>query len=341
MSGAGTAPDDVASARRVLEIEARALRDLSARIGEEFSRAVGLLSGCTGKVVVTGLGKSGLVCRKMAATLASTGTPALFLHAAEGLHGDLGLLARGDCLIAVSYSGTTSEVLSLLAPARRFALPVIALTGDPSSALARGADVTLDVSVAEEACPLGIAPTASTTATLALGDALAIALLERRGFSEEDFGALHPGGALGRRLRRVDELMHTGEALPIVSGTTPMVDAIRTMSARGFGVTAVVDEAGVLCGVITDGDLRRAVESRGDLRSLLAGDLASKGARTVRADALAERALGLMEEHSITSLFILDGDGRRGRCRHRRGHVGAGLPIAGGQHQQQEEGQDE
>lgn len=320
MSRAATPPaparDEIASARRVLEIEARAVSDLSARLGSEFSDAVAELSRCEGKVVVCGLGKSGLVCRKIAATLASTGTPALFLHAAEGLHGDLGLLARGDCMIAVSYSGTTVEVISLLAPARRFGVPVIALTGDPKSPLARGADISLDVSVAEEACPLGLAPTASTTATLALGDALAIALLERRGFSEEDFGALHPGGSLGRRLRRVDELMHTGDDIPVVSADAPMSEAMEVMSsrraaaARAIGVTAVVDADGVLLGVITDGDIRRAVETRGDLRKLAAGDLGSHGAKTVQAGALAERALALMEEHSITSLFIVDERGR-------------------------------
>ena len=308
--------DAVASARRVLEIEARALTALVERLGDEFREAVATLARCDGKVIVCGLGKSGLVCRKIAATLASTGTPALFLHAAEGLHGDLGLMARGDCMIAVSYSGTTTEVLSLLAPARRLGIPVLALTGDPASALARAADVTLDVGVAEEACPLGLAPTASTTATLALGDALAIALLERRGFSEEDFGALHPGGALGRKLRRVDELMHSGADVPVVRAEAPMSEAIEVMSskragaARAIGVTAVVDASGVLTGVITDGDIRRAVEQKGDLRSLAAGAIGGHGAKTVQAGALAERALALMEEHSITSLFIVDDDGR-------------------------------
>lgn len=310
------ARDDVASARRVLEIEARALSEVSARLGAEFAEAVGLLSRCEGKVVVCGLGKSGLVCRKVAATLASTGTPALFLHAAEGLHGDLGQIARGDAMVVVSYSGTTAEVVAMLAPARRFGIPVIALTGDIASPLAKGADVVLDVSVAEEACPLGLAPTASTTATLALGDALAIALLERRGFSQEDFGALHPGGALGQRLRRVDELMHTGGDIPVVSGDVSMSEAIHVMSsrraaaARSIGVTAVVDDDGVLVGVITDGDIRRAVETQGDLRTLSASDLGSHVPKTVQAGALAERALALMEEHSITSLFIVDEAGR-------------------------------
>ena len=315
-TGPASARDDIASARRVLEIEASALREVGQRLGEEFSRAVGILAQCEGKVVVCGLGKSGLVCRKIAATLASTGTPALFLHAAEGLHGDLGLLARGDAMVAVSYSGTTTELLSLLAPARRFGIPVVAITGARTSPLARGADVTLDVAVAEEACPLGLAPTASTTATLALGDALAIALLERRGFSQEDFGALHPGGSLGRRLRRVDELMHVGDDIPVVSAETPMAEVLGVMSsklaaaARAIGVTAVVDAKGVLVGVITDGDLRRAVEKIGDLRPLAAGELASRGVKTVQAGALAERALALMEEHSITSLFIVDAAGR-------------------------------
>lgn len=308
--------DDVASARRTLETEARGLHALIERIGPEFSRAVEVLAECSGKVVVSGLGKSGLICRKIAATLASTGTPATFLHAAEGLHGDLGVLARGDCLLAVSYSGTTAELVSLVAPARRFGLPVIALTGDTTSPLARASDLTLSVEVEEEACPLGLAPTTSTTVTLALGDALAIALLERRGFSEEDFGALHPGGALGRRLIRVDEIMHVGDDIPIVAVGASMSEALRMMSsrraaaARAIGVTAVVDDDGRLTGVVTDGDVRRRLAEDGDLRQFTAGEIASGGAKTVQAGALAERALALMEEFSITSLFIVDDEGR-------------------------------
>lgn len=307
----GAASDaDLLSARRVLEIEARAVWALAERLGAEFSRAVDLLAGCRGKAIVSGLGKSGLICRKIAATLASTGTPALFLHAVEGLHGDVGMMAREDCLIAASNSGRSAELLALLPPARRLGIPVIALTGDLGSPLAHAADVALDVSVAEEACPLGLAPTASTTVTLALGDALAIALLERRGFRDEDFASLHPGGALGRRLMRVDELMHSGARVPIVSSETPMPAALREMSGKRLGLTAVVEGTGRLIGVLTDGDLRRAIEQHGDLRSLRAGDLMTRNPKTVPPEAMAERALAHMEEHSITALFVLDATGR-------------------------------
>jgi arabinose-5-phosphate isomerase len=268
-----------------------------------------VLAACAGKVVVSGLGKSGLICRKIASTLASTGTPALFLHAAEGLHGDIGMLTRGDVLLAVSNSGAT-EVLALLAPARRLGLPVVAMTGDGNSQLARAADVVLDVSVAEEACPLGLAPTASTTATLALGDALAIALLERRGFSAADFGTLHPGGALGRRLRRVDELMHVAGEMPVVAAAASMADVLREMSSKRLGLTAVVAEDGTLAGIITDGDLRRAVQTHGDVLHFSARDVMTLTPKTVPAGALAESALALMEQHAITALFIVDADGR-------------------------------
>ena len=268
-----------------------------------------VLVACEGKVVVSGLGKSGLVCRKIASTLASTGTPALFLHAAEGLHGDIGMLTRGDVLLAVSNSGST-EVIAMLAPARRLGLPVVAMTGDRGSQLGRAADVVRDVSVAEEACPLGLAPTASTTATLALGDALAIALLERRGFSAEDFGTLHPGGALGRRLRRVDELMHTGAELPLVSGSATMADVLREVSAKRLGLTGVLGADGTLAGIITDGDLRRAVQRHGDVLRFAASELMTRAPKTVPAGALAESALALMEQHAITALFIVDADGR-------------------------------
>lgn len=275
-------------------------------------------------MVVSGLGKSGLVCRKIASTLASTGTPALFLHAAEGLHGDIGMLTRGDVLLAVSNSGST-EVLALLAPARRLGLPVVAMTGDPASQLGRSADVVLDVSVAEEACPLGLAPTASTTATLALGDALAIALLERRGFGAEDFGTLHPGGALGRRLRRVDELMHVGDEMPLVAGTASMGDALREMSLKRLGLTGVVATDGTLAGIITDGDLRRAVQTHRDLLSLSAAALMTRTPKTVPAGALAESALSLMEQYAITALFILDGDGRPAGVLHLHDLLRAGV----------------
>jgi len=315
---------DIASARRTLGIEARALDALAARLGDEFSRAVDVLAACGGKVVVSGLGKSGLVCRKIAATLASTGTPALFLHAAEGMHGDVGMLARGDVLLAASYSGST-EVVALVAPARRLGIPVVALCGNPASALARAADVVLDVSVAEEACPLGLAPTASTTATLALGDALAIALLERRGFGVEDFGSLHPGGALGRKLKRVDELMHVGDEMPVVAEDAAMRDALREMTAKRLGLTGVVDRQGALAGIITDGDLRRAVESHGDLLRFRASDVMTRSPKTVPAGALAERALALMEQHAITALFIVEPDGRPAGVLHMHDLLRAGV----------------
>ncbi|MEW6271884.1 MAG: KpsF/GutQ family sugar-phosphate isomerase [Thermodesulfobacteriota bacterium] len=315
---------DLTSARRTLAIEARALEALAGRLGEEFSRAVDVMAACEGKVVVSGLGKSGLICRKIAATLASTGTPALFLHAAEGLHGDIGMLTRGDVLLAVSYSGAT-DVLALVAPARRLGLPVIAICGDLASPLARAADVALDVGVAEEACPLGLAPTASTTATLAVGDALAIALLERRQFSVEDFGSLHPGGALGRRLMRVDELMHVGDEMPLVPVAADMRTALREMSAKRLGLTGVLAGDGTLVGIITDGDLRRAAERYGDLLRFSAGELMTRGPKTVPAGALAESALALMEQHSITALFIVEADGRPAGVLHMHDLLRAGV----------------
>jgi arabinose-5-phosphate isomerase len=316
---------DLEAARRVLRIEAAAVAALAERVGDAFHRAVEMCSSCRGRVIATGIGKSGLIARKIASTLSSTGTPALFLHAAEGLHGDIGVMTRGDCLLAVSNSGTTSEVLTLLAPARRLALPVIALTGAPDSALGRSADVVLDVSVAEEACPLGLAPTASTTAALALGDALAIALLERRGFRAEDYGHLHPGGSLGRRLRRVDELMHAGAAVPLVASATPVREALAEISAKSLGVTGVIAADGALVGVITDGDVRRAIQTHGDLRELRAEDVMTRRPKTIAPAAVAESALALMEEHSITSLFIVDGAGRPSGVLHLHDLLRAGV----------------
>ncbi|HAC80879.1 MAG: KpsF/GutQ family sugar-phosphate isomerase [Candidatus Binatia bacterium] len=300
---------DLDSARRVLTIEISALEEVSRRLGEEFAQAVEILASIEGKVVVTGLGKSGLICRKMAATLASTGTPALFLHAAEGLHGDIGMLARGDALIAVSNSGSTEEVVGLVAPARRLGLPVIALTGETDAPLSRAADVCLSIAVAEEACPLGLAPTASTTVTLAIGDALAIALLERGGFAANDFGTLHPGGALGRRLRKVDDLMHREAQLPSVSVDAPMREVFGEMTTKKLGVTCVVDVSGCLVGIITDGDLRRAAEVHGDLRGLAASDVMTSDPKTIPAGAVAEQAVAVMEDLAITALFIVDEQG--------------------------------
>ena len=297
-------------ARRVLEIERRALAALGDRLDWRFVRALEILLACHGRVIVTGVGKSGIVCRKIAATLASTGTPAFFLHAGEGSHGDLGTLVRGDVLLAVSNSGESAEVLSVLPLARRLGLPLVAICGHPESTLARAADVVLDVSVPEEACPLGLAPTASTTAQMALGDALAIALLEERGFSAEDFALLHPGGALGRRLLRVAELMHRGDEVPLVPERAALKDTLLAITSKRLGVTGVVNAAGELVGVITDGDLRRGLERAADLRALTARDLMTTAPKTIAGGALAAEAVAVMERHAITSLFIL-GDGSR------------------------------
>lgn len=309
----------LARARRVLEVEARGLAALRDRLDERFARAIDVLVACRGKVILTGVGKSGIVCRKIAATFASTGTPAFFLHAGEGSHGDLGSLERGDVLVAVSYTGESEEVLRLLPVARRLGIPLIALCGAPESTLARHADVTLDVSVPEEACPLGLAPTASTTATMAMGDALAVALFEERGFSAEDFALLHPGGMLGRRLRRVEDLMHRGTAVPLVPEGASLEDTLIEMTSKRLGVTGVVDAAGDLVGIVTDGDLRRGLEGTADVRTLRAGDLMTRFRRadrsgeppkTIAAGALAAAAVAVMERYKITSLFIL-ADGTR------------------------------
>lgn len=296
--------------KRVLEIEARAVADLVARVDHRFTAAVEVLHNCAGKVVVSGMGKSGLIGQKIAATLASTGTPAFFVHPAEGIHGDLGMLARGDVLIAISNSGETEEVLKLLPFLKRLNIPIIALTGRTQSTLAKNSEIVLDVSVKEEACPMGLAPTASTTAALAMGDALAIALLEKRGFKEEDFAQFHPGGVLGRRLLlKVRDLMHTGEAIPRVDERTSARAAIREMTSKKLGMTTVVREDGRLLGVITDGDLRRSLEKETDFGTATAGDLATKNPKTIGPDDLAARAVQIMERYSITSLVVLEEDG--------------------------------
>jgi arabinose-5-phosphate isomerase len=304
----------------VVRIEAEALRALADRIAgpmaAAFQRSVDLMFACGGRVVVTGMGKSGLIARKIAATLSSTGTPALYLHPVEALHGDLGMVVRGDVVLALSASGETEEILALLATIKRLQVPLIALTGDELSGsssarvstLAAAADVALDCSIAEEACSLGLAPTASTTTMLALGDALAVTLSERRGFKEEDFANLHPGGKLGKRLARVESLMHAGDALPRVAPHTKMPDVIYEMSRKQLGVTAVV-EGEKLVGIISDGDLRRLLEKRGkDVLDLAAGECMTKNPRTIAAGEFAATALALMEEKKITSLMVLDGD---------------------------------
>ena len=294
--------------RRVLDIEARAIAALVSRLDQRFVDAVELLYRCGGKVIVSGMGKSGLIGQKIAATLASTGTPAFFVHPAEGIHGDLGMLARKDAVIAISNSGETEELIKLLPYVKRLDIPVIAMTGRAQSTLAKNSEVVLDVSVAEEACPLGLAPTASTTATLAMGDAIAIALLERRGFKEEDFAQFHPGGSLGRRLlTKVRDLMHHGAAVPKVSADASARDAILEMTSKKLGMTTVVDAQGRLAGVVTDGDLRRFLERGGDVGKSRARDLVTAtNPKSIGPDDLAARAVQIMERYAITSLVVLD-----------------------------------
>jgi arabinose-5-phosphate isomerase len=296
--------------QRVLEMEADAVRAVAERLDERFVYAVALVEACRGRVVVMGMGKSGLVGKKLAATLAATGTPALFLHPAEGVHGDLGMLARGDVVVALSNSGETEELLALVPAIKRLALRLVVVTGRPESRLAQVGDVVLDASVREEACPMNLTPTSSSAAALALGDALAIAVLTRRGFGPEDFAHLHPGGAIGRQLVRVEELMHRGAEVPIVSAEATLSAVVREMSAKRLGATAVVDGAGRLVGIVTDGDLRRAME-RGDggLPGTAAG-LMTRMPKTVGRGELAVTALALMERHSITQLLIADDHGR-------------------------------
>jgi arabinose-5-phosphate isomerase len=319
----------------VVRIEAEALRALADRIGgpmgDAFQRAVELMFSCAGRVVVTGMGKSGLIARKIAATLSSTGTPALYLHPVEALHGDLGMVVRGDVVLALSASGETEEILALLATIKRLRVPLIAMTGDEIcgesksgslafarddkgmerlSTLAGAAEVALDCSIAQEACALGLAPTASTTTMLALGDALAVTLSERRGFKEEDFANLHPGGKLGKRLARVESLMHSGDALPRVTPQTKMPDVIYEMSRKKLGVTAVV-EGEKLVGIVSDGDLRRLLEKRGkDVMDLMAGEAMTRSPKTISAGEFAATALAVMEEKKITSLMVVDAGGK-------------------------------
>ena len=304
-------PDLRRLAERVLRIEADAILGLIAKLDERFERAVELLRACAGRVIVTGMGKSGLIGRKIAATLASTGTPAYFLHPAEGVHGDLGMVARGDVVLALSNSGETDEVLAILPPLKRLGVPILLLTGNPTSSLARQCEVVLDVSVPEEACPMNLAPTSSTTAALAAGDALALALLELRGLRPEDYAALHPRGSLGwRALFRVADLMLTGDAVPVVTENTPLREVIVEMTRKRRGMTTVIDGAGRLLGVITDGDLRRLHLTGKSIDDLSAGEVTSREPKTIRADDLAAKALEVMETWQITSLVIVD-PGRR------------------------------
>jgi arabinose-5-phosphate isomerase len=298
--------DRKSRAERVLAVEASAIDGLRKKIDSDFGKAIDLLRSAKGKIVVTGMGKSGLIGRKIASTMASTGTPAFFLHPADGIHGDLGMVRKGDVVIALSNSGETEEIVRLLPVFQRMGLPMIAMTGNPESTLAKYADAVLDVGVPEEACSLGLAPTASTTAALAMGDALAVVLFEEKGFSEEDFASLHPGGALGRRLQTVADLMHTGEDIPVVQLEIPLKDALLVISAKRLGVTGVVDGEGNLVGVITDGDVRRLTQSGVDLYKAKAGEVMSHSPKRIRATELAAAALRKMEEHAITSLFVFE-----------------------------------
>ena len=302
---------DRALARKVLETEAAAILALVARLDERFDAAVEILRRCRGRVVVTGMGKSGLICRKIAATLTSTGTPALFLHPAEAMHGDLGVLQSDDVVVALSYSGETDEILRLLEAIRRLGAKLIAVTGRPASTLAQAADVALDGSVAEEACPMNLVPTASTTAALAIGDALAMTLLVEKGFKQEDFASLHPGGKLGKRLMRVGSLMHGGTQCPIVQEATRMRDVIYEMSSKGLGMTCVVDGSDALLGIITDGDLRRHMDRAPDIMELTAADVMTHGPVAIPPATLAAEALNIMESRKITSIVVVDGDTRR------------------------------
>ena len=297
--------------RDVLRLEAAAVAALEERLDADFVGACELLLNCSGRIVVSGMGKSGIIAKKIAATLASTGSPALFLHPAEGSHGDLGMLTRQDCLLALSNSGETAELLAILPVVKRLAVPLLAMTGNPQSTLARTAAVHLNCSVAREACPLNLAPTASTTASLAMGDALAMAILQARGFSADDFALSHPGGSLGKRLLlRVQDVMHRGDAIPRVGLETPLQDAVLEISSKGLGMTAVVDAEDRVVGIFTDGDLRRAFAQRQNLWEQPMAALAHARPATIAAEALAAEALALMEHHRIGALLVTDSGAR-------------------------------
>jgi len=297
-------------ARRVLEIEARAVADLATRLDGSLDRAVELLLGCSGRIIVTGMGKSGIVCQKIAATFSSVGIPAYFMHPADAIHGDLGMIVRGDVLLAVSNSGETEETIRLLEIVRRLGASIVAMSGDPQSTLARHADVHLDVGVNREACPLDLVPTASTTAALAMGDALAVACYERKGLSPQEFALYHPGGRLGRKVLEVRQIQHEGENLPSVASTASLAEAVREMSAKKLGMTCVVDDAGRLAGILTDGDLRRRLLT---FERPMEGGVASAMTErpvTIGPGALASEALRVMEERKITAIPVVDGERR-------------------------------
>lgn len=303
-------PFDMALARKVLQTEAAAILGLVDRLDGAFEQAVTLLFECKGRVIVTGIGKSGIICQKIAATLSSTRTPAFFLHPAEAIHGDLGAMQSDDVILALSYSGETEELLRLLETIKRLGAKLIAITGECQSTLAKAADVSLDCRVSAEACPLNLVPTASTTAALALGDALAMTLAKAKGFEEADFARHHPGGSLGKRLMRAEQLMQGGEQAPIVSGTTTIPQVIYEISSKGLGMTCVVDENGALSGIITDGDLRRHMTSTTNLLDRTAGDVMTRNPITIRRDTLAAEALLILEQRKITSIVVVSDDQR-------------------------------
>lgn len=295
------------TARRVLKIEAQAIQEVLSRLDSAFDHAVDLLFACKGRVVLTGMGKSGIIARKISSTLSSTGTPSFFLHPGEALHGDLGMLARGDVILAVTYGGETREIIALLDALKRLEIPLVTLTGNAKSTIGAASEIVLDVGVSEEACSLNLAPTASTTVAMAVGDALAISLLERRDFRHDDFAALHPAGSLGKKLLPAERVMHSGAALPRVSPETPMPDVFHEMSAKKLGMTTVVDANGRLAGILTDGDLRRLMEKhRGATLEMTAGQCMTRNPQTIGPQVLASEALNLMEKRKITSVVVVD-----------------------------------
>jgi arabinose-5-phosphate isomerase len=301
----------VSLARRVLQIEADAISGLIASTGSDFVRACEICLSCRGRIVVTGMGKSGHVASKIAATLASTGSPAFFVHPGEASHGDLGMITGNDVVLAVSYSGATDEIVLILPLIRRLGVPLITMTGRPDSVLASEADVNLHIGIEKEACPLNLAPTASTTATLAMGDALAVALLESRGFTEEDFARSHPGGSLGRRLlMHVEDFMRTGDRVPSVRPGTPLIDGLFEMTRTGLGMTAIVDEDDIVVGIFTDGDLRRTIDAGRDLHSTPIDEVMTTDCKTISRDVLAAEAVKMMEDYAITALLVAEADGR-------------------------------
>ena len=301
---------DLTLARKVLQTEAAAVLALVDRLDDRFAEAVSLIVRCKGRVIVTGMGKSGIICRKIAATLASTGTPAFFLHPAEAVHGDLGVIQADDVVIAMSYSGETEELTRVLETLKRIGAPLIALTGGRKSTLAGAANVALDCSVSAEACPMNLVPTASTTAALAMGDALAMTVLVEKGFKPEDFANLHPGGKLGKRLMRVEQLMHGGDSLPVVQLHTAMKDVIYEMSRKGLGMTSVVEKDGRLAGIITDGDLRRKMGTTPNIAELTARDVMTPNPIAIPQSTMAVEALAMMEQRKITSIVVIDADRR-------------------------------